>query len=297
MFFAKGRSMECVDEKSSTIFDIAKVKEKSFYQGNIVEYSLDKSEPKNYIILNQTCDLLCHSLDDEPFVELIEIEYLGNNIKSSQLQGFLSGKSTRNIVIEAKDGNFYKVPNIVHRITLPRERLLSLVSRTSVVDLRSFASWLGRKYDRVAYPDNFNELFPNAKKNDAAKAYAAFVKFVKKYDQYIPEIWVSLNNWGELPKEEAYIIHIVFIFGEHPSDIKSEISDELHTLIEGKLTPKKNDGVVAKKGIKGCLCGIEINDYYILEMHEFTRKEMDFYSLFNLDYISHASGESTPRFR
>ena len=284
------------EDKSNTNFSVLDLKLKPWYQGCLIEFGIKDHESKRYIILNQTCDLLYHSLEDEPVVELLEVENLGQGISKSDLD-LQTGKSTRTIVIRCKDNCFYRVPSIIHRVLLPRHELIALSPLTHVDDLRAFSSWIGRRYDRVAYPDVFCELFPNARKNNAEKAYKNFVKFVKKYDSTISEVWVNLDNWNEISSSEKYTMSIVLIVNQSNIEHKELIREEFETLIEGVERPKKSDGVVAKEGIRGCLERIEIADYHILEMNEFTREDMEYYSLFNLDYISHASGEMLAKFR
>jgi len=276
-------------------FDVNTLKLAGWYQGNIFEVCKKGILNEGFfIILNQTCDLLHGSLGDEPFVEVVKVTLLGTEI-DKKTADFQNGKSTRRTVVKCANNLFYNVPSVTSRQLLPREMLHNYEPLTKVLDLRGFASWIGRRYDRVAYPDAFCELFPNAKKNDAAKAYNKFVKFIKKYDSSIPEIWVSLSNWGELDESEPYVMGIVLIIN---SDVdKEDISSEFEELIEGIENPKKTDGPVQKVGIRGCLTGIEIENYYVLEMSEFTRAEMDYYSLYNLDYVSHSSGESLPKYR
>lgn len=290
------RSVQKKEDESKHSFCILDLKSKPWYQGGLFECEINGNESKRYIILSQTCDLLYYSIEDEPLVELLEVESLGLDIskKHSDLQ---TGKSTRSIVIKCQDNCFYRVPNIIHRIVLPREKLITLSPLTNVVDLRAFSSWIGRRYDRVAYPDVFCELFPSAKKNNAEKAYRSFVKFVKQYDSAISEVWVSLDNWNEILITEKYSMSIVLIVNQSNIELKEEIKNEFEVLIEGTESPKKNAGVVVKEGIRGCLDRIEIADYHILEMNEFTRQDMEYYSLFNLDYISHASGEELAKFR
>lgn len=238
----------------------------------------------DYIVVTQSCDLLYRHLEVEPFVELLKVEAV-----SEKNSGAMFGKSTRELVFDCGD-TYWKAGSIVNRVLLPREHLLKLHPIAKVNDERNFSSWLGRRYDRVAFPDNFNNLFPNASKCDAAKAYTKLVSFARKYDSSICEIWVKLNSWTELLSTETYKFSIAFLC--HDLDKKSLIQEELEELIEGVRHPKKNCGIVAEKGIRGCLVGIEIDEYLVLELHEFSRADMDSYSLFNLDYISHSSGEN-----
>jgi hypothetical protein len=276
-------------------FDVNDLKLAGWYQGVIFEVSKKGNLNEGFfIILNQTCDLLHSSLSDEPFVEVVEVTLIGAEIdkKTEELQ---NGKSTRKTVVKCDNNQFYSVPSVTSRALLPRDMLLNYKPLTKVLDLRGFSSWIGRRYDRVAYPDAFCELFPNAKKNNAEKAYKKFVQFIRKYDSSIPEVWVSLNNWGELDIKELYKMNIILIIND--VTVQEEIENKFEELMEGVETPKKGDGPVQKEGIKGCLVGIEIENYYVLEMSEFTRAEMEYYSLYNVDYISHTSGESLPKYR
>lgn len=249
----------------------------------------------SYIIVNQSCDLLYHCLTAEPILEVLRVEEVVQ--LASNHKGMMHGKSTRGLIFECEKNTFWSAPSLIYRQTLDRTILGDLSPRTKVKDIRNFSSWLGRRYDRVAFPDNFNNLFPNARKCDAEKAYKQFEKFVKKFDAEISEIWISLSSWEELPPESNYCISLVLLVNESSKAQKDEIATLFEDLMEGVNGANAKDGVVKLKGIRGCLSGIDIEEYHVLEKHEFTRAEIETYSLFNLDYISHASGESIPEFR
>lgn len=273
-------------------FDSKELQKKGWFQGVIFEINqqIENIIPGQYVIVTQSCDLLYHDLSIEPYAELVKIEAVEQKNDS-----VMYGKSTRELVFECINGQYWKAGSILGRQLLPKEKLLKLKPKSSVKDIRNFSSWLGRRYDRVAFPDNFNNLFPNARKCDAEKAYKKLVQFSKKYDANISEIWISLNSWEELSPGKVYDFSMIFIF--HGEGDKDQIEAELEVLIEGKPNPSKKAGIVEKKGIRGCLNGINIDEYLILEAHEFTRADMDSYSLFNLDYISHSSGADVSGFR
>ena len=122
---------------------------------------------------------------------------------------------------------------------------------------------------------------------------------MKKYDSSVTEVWVRLNFWSELPPEQYYEFSIALILNNKTSEaIKESLTLELETLVEGNPdVNEKKEGIVKKQGLRGCLNGIEVDEYYVLNKHEFSRDDMDSYSLFNLDYISHSSGNEIPKFR
>lgn len=273
-------------------FDAKILQNSGWFQGVIFEVESKDWDikPGLYIILSQSCDLLHSDLEIEPWAEIIEIQQV-----DSCKDGIQYGKSTRELVFSCIAGEFWKVRSITGRRLLSRDLLHQLTPKTRVDDLRNFSSWIGRRYDRVAFPNNFNNLFPNARSGDAKKAYNKFVAFTKKYDEHILEIWLKLSSWEELPSDQEYTLDIAVIL---KSDLElNSISDEFEKLIEGIPTAKSKDGVVNQKGLRGCLTGININEYNVLLAHQFTRADMDHYSLFNLDYISHASGSNIPPFR
>jgi len=272
--------------------------EAGWYQGVIFDISetYEGLEVGSYIVLNQSCDLLYHCLSAEPFLEVLKVEKveLGSNGNHGSL---MYGKSTRGLIFECENDNLWSAPSLIYRETLNRKSLEELSPKTKVKDVRNFSSWLGRRYDRVAFPDNFNNLFSNARKGNAQKAYKKFVKFVKEIDSKISEIWIKLNSWEELPSELDYSISLVLLLNESGNSQKEEIKALFEELIEGDRGAKESDGVVKLTGIRGCLIGIEIEEYDVLEKSEFSRAEIEVYSLFNLDYISHSSGSDTPSYR
>jgi hypothetical protein len=269
-----------------------------WYQGVVfdIDAAYEGLGVGSYIVLNQSCDLLYHCLSSEPLLEVLKVEKLElDSVKN--YKSLMHGKSTRGLIFECENSFFWSAPSLIYRETLNRKSLEGLSPRTKVKDLRNFSSWLGRRYDRVAFPDNFNNLFPNARKCDAEKAYKQFEKFVKQFDSEISEVWIKLSSWEELSPELKYSIGIVLLLNNSGESQKEEISVLFEDLMEGVREAKVKDGVVKLEGIRGCLKGIEIEEYHVLERHEFTRAEIEIYSLFNLDYISHSSGNDLPGYR
>jgi hypothetical protein len=293
---SKNKDLSNPQSETNSSIDPKVLMEAGWCQGVIfvIDAPYGKLETGSYIVINQSCDLLYHCLSSEPLLEVLQVKEVE---LASNHKGLMHGKSSRELIFECEDNKFWSAPSLIHRETLNRASLGDLSPRSKVKDLRNFSSWLGRRYDRVAFPDNFNNLFSNARKCDAEKAYKQFEKFVKKFDAEISEIWIELSSWEELPSKSNYSISLVLLLNEYGKDRKDDISALFEDLMEGVRGAKLKDGVVKISGIKGCLTGIDIEQYLVLEKHEFTRAEIETYSLFNLDYISHSSGTDLPSYR
>ena len=146
----------CIDSKA--------LMEAGWYQGVIFDIDVNYGELEggSYIVINQSCDLLYHCLSSEPLLEVLKVKKVELD-SIENYNGLMHGKSTRGLIFECENNDFWSAPSLIYRKTLNRESLVSLSPRTKVKDVRNFSSWLGRRYDRVAFPDNFNNLFSNAR--------------------------------------------------------------------------------------------------------------------------------------
>lgn len=293
--FGKLFKKNYLNSEDERAFSNEELVKKGWFQGSIFKVNCKKSELDcgYYIVLNQSCDLLHHCIISEPFAEVLKVFEVASDSKS--LTTFMYGKSTRALTFKCDKGKFWKASSLVHREKIDRRKLTEYTPICKVEDLRNFACWLGRRYDRIAFPDNFNVKFSNAPKNKTErKAYRQFVKLVKKYDIEISEVWIQLDSWKE---EDNYTISIVIILSEDGYTKKDEIKRNVEDLLEGDSSAKQSDGVVKIKGMRNCFSCINIEDIFVLEKHEFSRADIEEYSLMNLDDISHSSGAELPRVR
>lgn len=273
----------------------ATLQAKNICQGAVIELTEKFGElgAGSYVVVSQSCDALHYNINVEEYLELLKIE-ISNDPKKAK-SGDRYGKSLRSLTCKmASDSNYGVVKSIVDRKLLIR----SLINRVNYVDsiseseMTKFTSWLARRYDRTAFPDNFcNAFSPSAKIGTHKNAYLKFEKFCNKNSEDIIEIWASLDSWNEC---DSYVAGFAIIVKDNPNNVN--LNDDLDELFNGMSSVTKNQTELQKVGINGvCRDVIEFDDLNVLSMREFSREEMERYHLYNFDFISHKKGCELPK--
>ncbi|OEU48366.1 MAG: hypothetical protein BA866_04850 [Desulfobulbaceae bacterium S5133MH15] len=112
-----------------------------------------------FVITMQSCDLVHYQLEDEPYAECIEcqrIEEIDGNYT------FAKNPRRLHLSISHIDGTEQPVEILAHRIfRFHREELASIIPSVeqylSEKGLKTLVRWLASRYDRPAFPAEFND--------------------------------------------------------------------------------------------------------------------------------------------
>lgn len=147
-----------------------------------------------YVVVSHSCDVVGDDFQREPRVELVPC------VPIAGVDGNLTfGKNPRRLHIEANN-QAYEI-SLVDRLAIRRELLAGYtpVSRIPNDDLRMFAAWLGSRYSRSAFADEFNlRCAPVMRKVESR---------MKRSGAYMSGIYLAVSS-DELPREIAYDVVI-----------------------------------------------------------------------------------------
>ncbi|NNM58272.1 MAG: hypothetical protein HKM04_00435 [Legionellales bacterium] len=179
-----------------------------------------------YIVVSQDCDIQTPSLQIEPYVEIILCQ------QKDKIDGnYTKGKNPRRIHISLSKGK-EKMPfecEAKNRFFLQRSHLTMtkpceevFVSKDVVTD---FINWLVKRYQRDAFPDNFNSRLD----------FDALRKIFKCEDhENICFILIRLHTEEELPSHECYQTSLILIIDEDISEFEKQKAENiLEKLVKG----------------------------------------------------------------
>lgn len=121
---------------------------------------LEKREPPvsgRYVVISQDCDIAHGDYDDEPFIEVLQCGIAKEtadlaNLERNSPRFFLLDKERRLVALA------------MHRVQVAKGAVKLLAPEVwpySQERFRNFIRWLGARYTRPAFPDEFNKLFAN----------------------------------------------------------------------------------------------------------------------------------------
>ncbi len=219
------------------------------------------------LVVTQDCDLVHHSLDNEPTIEA----YICNPLPSNdQVDGNqTAGKNPRSLVVKfSVDGEdrWFRVRSN-GKTLFPRDALSSLDPDQSVVIRDDAAAilqrWLINRIVRTAFPDAFNERTTKARKK--------MERQLKRGGEQLLGLYINLTPQDELPAGQAYSIDLI---GLVPEGIEIPQRQEIETMLgQIAVAYEKSDGV-------------ESCEYQVMDDGEFTYSLLRTHRLFPLDYLS-----------
>jgi hypothetical protein len=151
----------------SILFDAQIINQKGWRQGSIYLGSdITDTIPYNDsdvlgVLLSHDCDIVQPDIEKEPNVEFLIA------FPVSQLDGnYIRGKNSRcyhfqlhNISYEIK---------AIERISVSRQQLMTWTPHPTlklpVEEIRAIAHWFAQRYERPAFPNNFNQRFSRSKR-------------------------------------------------------------------------------------------------------------------------------------
>ena len=125
-----------------------------------VKLDVSYSDNSFCVVITQDCDIVHTKTEDEPFIEFI----IGNPTKDKSCK---NGKNPRKLHLENDDNTF---EFIVHnRFFVKKEKLSDYkfadsndLGELTAENKKILKKWLGNRYIRAAFPDEFNKRLSNS---------------------------------------------------------------------------------------------------------------------------------------
>jgi hypothetical protein len=191
------------------------------------------------IVIGHDCDLANDNLDDEPNVEVVV-----GRVVSPENGSFMWSKSPRTLHVSfQRDGTEVFAELVATNKQLIRKNDLAaeLPDRDwqlSPLNLSVLRAWLGVRYNRGAFPDNF---VTRMKKKPGVEE--RMVKVLKTHTE-ITAVYLDLDNGENLdrPPEEVYALSIFLAYTPNPEpDEAADAAETVATAIEKLFYEKCHD--------------------------------------------------------
>jgi len=185
---------------------------------------IDFEEGDIFLVITQTCDLLHHDLDVEPYFEVLRLTIN----ESEPSQDYIGGKNSR--MIHFQDDLNGKISTLTakpfERFIVDRELLPKLSPNGSISDenRRVINSWITKRYNRTAFPDSYDLRWK--------KRFKPIEKVIKRL-KLVKDIYISIIPFEEIDDSDEYRIEIVLLMGHddfNDPDTYAEYSKYLEQL-------------------------------------------------------------------
>lgn len=224
---------------------------------------------KEFIIATHSCDLVSSNFDEIPNIAIIPVRYVEKD------QNFFFGKNPRKLQFQLETST---IQLAIKEIAYIPRRFLCVSKPSDKLSYdycNIFSSWLGRIFNRSAFPTEFNNRFSSSKDPKVKKAYNKLLKFFSHYSAHILNIFIKLNTWGELGEADVYTVDLVLIVPIENKYVIQELNDELDELVNN---------------ICDSSFGLEVSNTSALSADQFTIHDILEYKLWSFDHISQKDG-------
>lgn len=225
------------------------------------------------VLISQDCDVVCHSYDIEPHVELMVARRLLPEARNGSL---FHGKHPRRIQFTAPgpDGERLYEINVHEKNRIDRRELADRRPHEDVrIDpetVRLLALWTARRYTRSAFPDTFNER--------CRPAAGRIERRLKARGELLTAVFLRLDSMEELPEGTDY--HVILRATALPEDLEDVRREEEALRLLRDVEKALND------------CdGIEVVDAELVSEDEFTLTDVRQTLRWEYDYLSYREGE------
>jgi len=190
-------------------------------------YGVPLSDNEFAIVLSQSCDLVHHSLDSEPTIEIV----IATAIYECAGQYTFAKHSRRlHIEISAVDGATRPVEIVPHaRHFLPREPLAVLTPDPGLFlldEARSvLTNWLAGRYTRAALPDEFNRRINIANNKKAKKA-------ASRLSKHVSGLYVDIHPFDEIAADDHYTVNLLALVPQRYADERHAIETSAEAIAE-----------------------------------------------------------------
>lgn len=187
-----------------------------------VNLNVALSEKSFCVVITQDCDIVHTPPEEEPFIEFI----IGN---LSEDRSCKNGKNPRKLHLE---NNGQILEFIIHnRFFIKKESLASFEFSDTLFEITAdntkvLRKWLGNRYTRAAFPDEFNARLAKAKVSKLTE---------KGISSRVSHIFFEVED-RELPSEKIYQLNVMVVVNNSTDTEKDKIEDayfEVFDSIEG----------------------------------------------------------------
>jgi hypothetical protein len=218
----------------------------------MMPFARDVSDAARFVVISQDCDVVNGSCELEPAVELVALVPVAET--KSSFQNLRNPRELHIRLVNGEGATQIVAAHVWSRGFLDRRRLIEeapdLTERIPEEDLRLLVEFFGRRYDREAFPDEFERRFKRAK--------AKIERIVRDHLVEILDVYVTLEPFEELPAPTSLeqppdgatyrlLIYVLLSDAVVEGDPKSLI------LIKQAIKPE------LRKAVKGC-DGIQLDD-------------------------------------
>lgn len=183
-----------------------------------VNLNVALSERSFCVVITQDCDIVHTPPEEEPFIEFI----IGN---LSEDRSCKNGKNPRKLHLE---NNGQILEFIIHnRFFIKKESLASFEFSDTLFEITAdntkvLRKWLGSRYTRAAFPDEFNKRLKNAKVEKITE---------KGISSRVSHIFFEVED-RELLSEEIYQLNVMVVVDNSDEVNKNDIEDAYFEVFE-----------------------------------------------------------------
>jgi hypothetical protein len=219
------------------------------------------------VLVSQDCDVVCHSIDVEPAVELLVALPI-----ERELEPYRQVRHPRELHLTLEGDGGARQPVSLHirnRALLDRRLLVSHRPSTEMriashlVD--QISSFLGGRYTRAAYPGTFENRFRRAKR--------ALIGVFEKYVNELQDIFLVVRPFEEVDESEPYTLTVYAVVRDHVADGPANSYNTL----------KQEIAAAIRKPLRLC-DGIELEKVNVCGRDEISLRE--FGRMMPLDYAA-----------
>jgi hypothetical protein len=231
---------------------------------------VDLSDDHACIVVTQSCDLVHHDFLLEPKVEILVARQLGDEPDGILMHARNPRRLHFYLSVDGEPVPFEVcAPDRFH---FPRELLGEFApDGNRLVEekvLRTLVAWLIARYDRSAFPDEFQRRLANIKKDRLKRLFDKL--------QTVREVFIALNSWEELAPGADYRIGLAFVMS--PEDYEN-----------AEIRARTEETIVQIAGLLDGCEGIAVADDPMLRSEdEFTLSDARSMTRWgDFDYMSH----------
>ncbi len=275
-----------------TTFDAKRVFELGWRQGAVLgkelageackqaPSSIPVTESDWLILTSHSCDVVAHSIDKEPVVELLRAQVLDRRKPDGQQ---ILGRNPRSLqlAIEQEGDSLVLSCKVHERWTIPRELLLvePPVQVLPKEMSRLISEWLAKRYIRAAFPSEFDRRW----RGDGSRNLKTWIALLKDHSRWIQGVYIRLNTMNELDPGQPYRCYLLLAM---PAKLRNEPEWET----ERQSIERKIDTFWSQFEPDIVCDGCEV-----LGTDELTLDDLARYHRFDADWVSFADdSDSTP---
>ncbi|MEO3679349.1 hypothetical protein ABGI61_09950 [Rheinheimera sp. FR7-31] len=243
--------------------------ENGWLQGSIAEIPEQlvaqlKLSTNIFLVATHSCDITNWNLKAIPYVALLPLH------NAEKDNGFLNAKHARKLQFESVPAIMCQIEPFVY---VPREIFAEFKAQNplSSKDRDILAKWLGNSYSRSAFPTKFNDRFASSRIRTVQKQFERFEKFLAKHNHAILNIFIQLDQWGELNEGQNYLVDIVLVISLDFEEQVNKLNDDFDELMLDIFSNCE---------------GIELDSASVLTADQFTLQDLMQYKLWQMDNIS-----------